>query len=147
MREKARTEAVAARRSPSIGAPTSTNCCARVPMRWRPSLMERSPWRADRIAGFERSSARMTILARRSSAIAHTLHVGDTGVMICLLRALYYTVAAIGVALFLLSLPAIVSRFAAAPHVLLLLAAIGVVLYFPLKAIARPNPWRRSWWR
>ena len=64
-----------------------------------------------------------------------------------LFRAIYSTLAALGCAAFLLFLPDIVSRFAAAPHVLLILAAVGSVLYFALKTIARPNPWRRPWWR
>ena len=64
-----------------------------------------------------------------------------------LLRALFNTVAVIGLAVFVLLLPDIAARFAAAPHVLLILAGAGIVLYPLLAAIARPNPWRRSWWR
>lgn len=60
-----------------------------------------------------------------------------------LLRAIYYTVGAFGLMLGLAFAPQLIERFAAAPHVLLILAGAGIVLYPLLVALARPNPWRR----
>ena len=87
-----------------------------------------------------------TLVSSCLSGIDYTGVAGDTASMV-LLRAIYYTVAAFGLALGLVFLPQIIERFAAAPHVLLILAAGGAVLYPILVRLARPNPWRRSWWR
>ena len=118
-----------------------------------PSLTELKPRLTERIAGFDRSSPRMTtlvsIFSGVFSGVAHPLRGWDTVPMI-LLRAIYYTVGAFGLALGLVFLPQIIERFAAAPHVALLFLVIAIVLYALcpwLNRVSRPNPWRRSWWR